>query len=396
MARGSSRRPRVPSGDHASQSEAVHSINTDAAEAAHAAAEGRRGGKTALVLGGGAPNFTLMAGALLAFHRANVKFDLISMAGGGAVLGLTYLAPKGDITSEEALLNTPNIGVSDIIYAAMPINYKVFNKPGHDAEVFRHWFSANPAVRPWLNQHGMTNAQKLYSDQLQMLGAIMCPSNLNIYSKGMCAHAPFIQELVDFNKLAASPIDCVVNAYCIEDQAVVEFEKSELDIHAFRASLSFPFIYPPYRFKGKHYYEGAAYQALNFRDAAARRGIDRIIIFNVMTTQLIRRPRNLWDAYGQSIILPLVANAQNELAMIEHWQTHGHAVANGPATSHLQMTSSGQRWHRPEIYQLHFDIPAEHREFSLDWTRSNLEYLFELGYRQGRSFVQEHERLTGA
>ena len=287
MARDAPRRTRrVRGGDRAPQSDTVRGGDAVAAEAVSASAGGQRGGRTALVLGGGAPNFTLMAGALLALHRANVTFDLISMAGGGAVLGLTYLAPKGNITPEQALLNTPNIGVSDIIYAAMPINYKVFNKPGHDADAFRHWFSSQPGIRPWLNQHGMTNAQKLYSDQLQMVGAIMCPSSLNIYSKGMCAHAPFIQELVDFDKLAASPVDCVVNAYCIEEQRVVEFEKSELDIHAFRASLSFPFIYPPYRLKGKHYYEGAAYQALNFRNVAARRGIDKIIILNVMTTQL--------------------------------------------------------------------------------------------------------------
>ena len=51
-------------------------------------------GKTALVLGGGAPNFTLMSGALLALHRAAIKFDLIYMAGAGGVVGLVYLAPK--------------------------------------------------------------------------------------------------------------------------------------------------------------------------------------------------------------------------------------------------------------------------------------------------------------
>jgi hypothetical protein len=37
-----------------------------------------------------------------------------------------------------------------------------------------------------------------------------------------------------------------------------------------------------------------------------------------MTLQLIRPPRNLWDAFAQSIIVPLVANARNELAMFEY------------------------------------------------------------------------------
>ena len=39
--------------------------------------------RTALMLGGGAPNFPLMAGARLAFHRAGIRFDLISMTGAG-------------------------------------------------------------------------------------------------------------------------------------------------------------------------------------------------------------------------------------------------------------------------------------------------------------------------
>ena len=52
-------------------------------------------GKTALFLGGGAPNFTLMSGALLALHEKGIRFDIVSMAGAGAVVGLMYLVPKG-------------------------------------------------------------------------------------------------------------------------------------------------------------------------------------------------------------------------------------------------------------------------------------------------------------
>ena len=51
-------------------------------------------GKTALFLGGGAPNFTLMSGALLALHEKGIRFDIVSMAGAGAVVGLMYLVPK--------------------------------------------------------------------------------------------------------------------------------------------------------------------------------------------------------------------------------------------------------------------------------------------------------------
>ena len=47
--------------------------------------------KTALVLGGGAPNATLMSGALVAFAAAGVHFDVISTAGAGALIGLLYV-----------------------------------------------------------------------------------------------------------------------------------------------------------------------------------------------------------------------------------------------------------------------------------------------------------------
>lgn len=48
--------------------------------------------QTALIIGGGAPNATLMSGALSAFHEAGVEFDVVSTAGAGALIGLLYLA----------------------------------------------------------------------------------------------------------------------------------------------------------------------------------------------------------------------------------------------------------------------------------------------------------------
>src|SRR5262249_50016108 len=49
----------------------------------------------ALVLGGGAPNLTLMAGAVAALDDAGVEFDVVSTSGAGMLIGLLYAAPKG-------------------------------------------------------------------------------------------------------------------------------------------------------------------------------------------------------------------------------------------------------------------------------------------------------------
>ncbi len=342
-------------------------------------------GKTVLVLGGGAPNFTIMAGGLLALDQAGAKFQLVSMAGGGSVVGLIYLAPKG-MTRQQGLENTMNCGVSDAIYAAFPVNYKLFNKPGRLASAYREWMKKSFWIGPLLNQREMNNGQKLFSDWVQFQAAAACPSNVSYYSKGMCAHAPFIDSVVDFGKLREVREDVRLNAYCIEDERVIEFNKDEIDVHHFRASLSFPFIYPPYRIQGKHYYEGASYQTLNLLpEAEAEDGgkpeknkdwndVDTVVVFDVLRPELIHRPRDLWDAYAQSIIVPLVANAQSELWHFKR--------------SILRWNATRRDKPKIKLCELKVHIPESLRPHMLTWSKSNLEYLFGAGFRAGAAMAQ--------
>src|SRR5262249_39309472 len=193
-------------------------------------------GKTALVLGGGAPHLTLKSGALLALHRSGMRFDLVSMAGGGAVVGLLYLAPKG-LGPEQALENTVNFGISDAIYAACPVNYKMFSKAGASADEFRSYWWSLPAVQAAMNQYGMTGEDKVFSDLILLAGAMMCPTEVNYFSTGFCAHAPFIEHVVDFERLKSTPTDCLLSAYCIDDDRISIFRKAQIDVHHFRAAL---------------------------------------------------------------------------------------------------------------------------------------------------------------
>jgi NTE family protein len=340
-------------------------------------------GKTVLVLGGGAPNFTLMAGGLLALDEAGANFQLISMAGAGSVIGLIYLAPKR-LGRQEALLNTMNCGVSDAIYSWLPVNYKLFNKSGYFADRFREWEKSSPWIGPWLHQYGMNNGQKFYSDWLQLQAAIACPTGFNYYSKGICAHAPFIDDLVDFSRIREAEPDIRLNAYCIEEKRVVEFRKHEIDIHHFRAALSFPFIYPPYRIRGKHYYEGAAYQTLNLMGEDGEEvasddwaGVDSVVVFDVLSTELVHRPRDLWDAYAQSIIVPLISLAQTELRLFRRLV----------ARMNQQRNKDGKR--EIEHYELQVRVPEPLQPHMLTWSKSNLEHMFEFGYEAGRKLVQK-------
>ena len=121
--------------------------------------------KTALVLGGGAPNATLMSGALVAFAEAGVHFDVISTAGAGALIGLLYVAPaKG--TPIEALKQTTEMGVADAIYDHFPINYKVFQKSGTAADLYRRMLAMNPLAQSIATEHGDSAMEKLFVDAL--------------------------------------------------------------------------------------------------------------------------------------------------------------------------------------------------------------------------------------
>ena len=101
----------------------------------------------ALVLGGGAPTLTMMAGALAAFDEAGIEFDVISTSGAGMLVGLLYAAPAGG-DRRAALHATVEMGVHDAIYRLFPVNYKVFHKPGALAE---QWFKTvlSPFARSW-------------------------------------------------------------------------------------------------------------------------------------------------------------------------------------------------------------------------------------------------------
>lgn len=365
--------------------------------------------KTVLAFGGGAPNFTLMAGALLCLHHHGLtvdKLDMVSMAGGGSVLGLIYLAPNG-MTPEQALRNTVNFGVSDLIYAMFPINYKIFQKPGLRADRFRQRLARNPFIAPWLNQYYMTNSQKLVSDWLQFIAAVMCPSDLGPQSTGLCAHAPFITDLVDFEKLKQLKLDAHINTYCIEDGTPRLFEKDDITPDHFRAGLSFPFFYSPFEIDGKHYFEGAAFQALNLKSIIEQypemtskdpREKVRIVLFDVLRNGLITTPHGMWEAYGQSIMMPLIALADRELAIFEGWVDHGILMdahpylSAGPSSAKVQRAAYVGK-PNAQLFQVRLTVPPEHARAALTWARSSLEFLFGLGYKRACAFItylQEH------
>lgn len=323
-------------------------------------------GKTALVLGGGAPNATYMAGALVAFDEAGVRFDVISTAGAGALVGLLYTAPIGG-DGRSALANLVNLGVADAIYGGYPVNFKVFHKPGALAEMWRMQTKANPWMQAVIAHQGEGPAQALAADALQLGMAAASPSDLGPGSLGLCAPPPFLGDLIDFDVLRGGAPAFYLNAYNLSRRRMDIFDHQVISADHCCAALAYPFLYPPYAMPdGDLYYEGAAHDCLNFRALVEHEpAVERIVVFDVLgAEQLMRPPRNLYDAWVLSIIVPLVEIARDDLKL-------------------FKALHQGAR----QLFPVPFEVPEAVLPEVLDWSRSNLSRLYELGYAAAKRYL---------
>ncbi|MBT0571646.1 patatin-like phospholipase family protein [Curvibacter sp. CHRR-16] len=355
-------------------------------------------GKTALILGGGAPNSTLIAGALAAFVDYELEFDVISASGAGVLMGLLYTAPK-DGNPREALERWADVGVSDNLYKLFPVNYKVFQKPGNQAEGFRSALSplmaghnTSPLEHPMLGMltQPMQAMAGAWSDWAQLMFSAMSPSNLSSKSLGLCAHLPFLEQSVNFDAVSRMGPEFYINAFNIEQGQMTIWNKQEITPLHVRAALSFPFLYAPTEIDGEHYIEGAALDTLNFEpfttDAKGQQRhpeVDTLVVLDILGDhRFIRKPRNLYDAWVRSIITPLVkiSKAEQRLFELEH--------NRDPLTG-----NSKRQILRVDLLDR---IPKKHWPSVLDWSTSNMQTLFQVGYQAGLDFCREHGSSLGA
>jgi predicted acylesterase/phospholipase RssA len=382
---------------------------------------------TALVLGGGAPTLTLMAGALLALDEENVEFSVVSTSGAGMLVGLLYAAPRGK-DRQAALRATVDMGVHDTIYKRFPVNYKVFYKPGSWADAY------TKMVWPILDLFPhKTSEERFIKDWFALMFAAFSPSSLSSDSKGLCQAAPWIENFVDFDALHDFGPEFLINAWNLREHQMRIFPKEEITPSHFRAALAFPFIYAPWELEGDFYIEGSAMDTLNLKGllnyeeaqatifqkelkglehimagrepaadgkakeqerskpgaadltsirqtpqkerAVQRRhelatklsSIDKIVVFDVLgSDKLLRAPRDLYDAWVMSIIVPLVEIAKDDIKLFE--------LKVKPPKGMLNRIDFGRQ------------IPEDHVPNMLDWSYSNLTTLFEAGYRAGKDF----------
>ena len=341
------------------------------------------GARTALVLGGGAPNMALMAGAVAAFADCGIVFDVVSTSGAGSLAGLLWLAPKGQ-TPAAALRSVTTMSISDAIYQLFPVNYKVFQKPGTWADLWRSALAANSSLAVKPQQYAQSAPFALWTDWMALWTASLFPSDLGWSSWGLCAPTPFIEHLVDFDRIRHITPHFYLNAYNVTDHLIDDFTKHEITPDHFRAALAFPFIYGPYRLNGKLYYEGAVVDCLNFKDLVERhRGLETIVVLDVLgSDMLIREPRNIYDSWVLSMIIPLVETAEDDIELFALKHNNG---------------SRRDRGAKADLLKVEFDIPEKYHAEVLDWSASNATRLFDIGYKSGLNFSKAHaDKLTFA
>jgi NTE family protein len=380
--------------------------------------------KTALVLSAGAPHSPLMAGALAALCPHKRTFDVVYTSGAGTLIGLLFVAPKGK-DPQEALRAIVDLGVSDAIYRVLPIGYKAFFKPGPFTQPIHRWaqqfklgnFPLRPMDKPITPIGHAYNAvvntlmtanggaiKRTYNDLVDLWAALVTPPTLTPWSKGISPPLPFLEDLVDFDRLRAFPGKFFANAFKVahvpgeskgSGLRAVLFDEDAITPQHVRATFAYPFIYEPVSIGGEHYFEGANRDPINFGNlltSADGRNVKTVVLIDILASldrHLLRPPRSLWDAYGLSIMAPVVAHAKKEVTRFEHeFYRYREMRKKRPG----EIPPEYPNGYPEEFWKVTFDISDEEGQHLTEWSYSNLSTMFRIGYECGQKFWEEHAK----
>jgi hypothetical protein len=101
-----------------------------------------------------------------------------------------------------------------------------------------------------------------------------------------------------------------------------------------------------------------------------------VVVFDVLSSKkIIREPRSLYDAWIQSIMIPLVEIAKDDIRLFENVHNKDGKI---------------------NLLRIPFDIPERHWPQVLDWSYSNLSELYDIGYAAGQKFYEKNEQTLRA
>jgi NTE family protein len=334
-----------------------------------------------VLLGGGAPEMQLTAGALCAFAEKKFSFDVISASGAGALPGLQYVAPAVPGSQEQVLRQSVNLHIADQIEHVLPYNYKVFFKPGPFApHAWRLCQSLHFEMRA--DERGSNDLKRLYNDTVDLMISMMTPTTLNFRSKAICRRVGMLDKVIAWDRLADYPKQFYLNAFNLETQRLESFDKSNLTPDSFWAALAMPWLFDPVKIGAATYTEGASHDPSGLAALLQRweqgeiRGLTEIIAFETLGEELWSDPETLHEAIQVMIMEPIVTLA--ELIQV----TYGYFewVVND---KHLIL---------PKLYRLAFEIPDWEVRNVLRWDYSNALRLWDIGHLSAEKFWDARKR----
>lgn len=202
-----------------------------------------------------------------------------------------------------------------------------------------------------------------------------------------------------------------MNAFNLSTLREERPRRHDIDATHVRAALAYPFIYRPGRISHDLYSEGASHDPVllpQARDPLFPEGIEDplsslwfdamqrdftrdlkekpkkkpklkangtivcVDILGSLGKSVLRKPRDLWDAYGLCMIAPIVELAQKDHARFR--QIDNERLFLG--------------WY--EQLDMPYDFTKDHPKI-LDWSYSNLSKMWDLGYEAGKKLCEEDE-----
>ncbi len=325
-------------------------------------------GRIGIVLSGWAPALTLMSGAMLGFSDAGIKFDVISTAGVGALIGLLSLAPKHG-TPEQALAELPNLFVSDILYAALPVNFKLFHKFGPFAKPMHDLRNRIPRIK--LDPKAASPLGRLLNDWVDLAFCAMTPSTFEPKSAGLMSPGPEIDELVDFAALKAAAPRFYLNAFNLDERTLEIFDNHTTSADAYRAAEALPLLFAPQRMpSGDLYTTGATHDPTGLQTIwlKHRDSLDAIIMLDPMARAIWREPTNIYDAFQLMLMNPIIALQ----VLISTLYAKTDRLAETVRRERPQVRL-------PKLYYVPFDIDRSYYPRMLSWSHANAVVLEKIG-----------------
>lgn len=331
------------------------------------------GPRIGIVLGGTAPAMTLMSGAMLAFDERNVEFDVISTTGVGGLIGMLYLAPKGG-KRKEALLELPNLFVSDWLYRLVPVNFKVFYKYGPFATKFYELRKALPKFT--IAPDDPNPLKRFVNDWMELWATALTPPGYEVASKGFMSHVPLVDDLVDFGKLRALKTATpkrmfYLNAFSLWKRRLQIFDNDTVNTDVYNAAQAMFMLFPPVRLAGDLLTTGATRDPTGLQAIwTHERDLDAVLALDPVNDCAWREPANAYDAFQLMLLNPVAALQQLMFTWYASWDAAVSAAGSGARA----------QFRIPPLYRIPVTIDDSYYPTMLEWTHANALKLQKIGY----------------